>query len=296
MLYLTLRHYEYVCAIAQHGSLSAAAAAAHVSQPALSNALARVEEHLGQALFLRRKGAAVVLTPQGRIFAEQAQALLDQAARLEGQSDEDTSGQKLTIGCFSDLAPFVLAPALQALRSALPEVAIRYRVDDFEPLIAALTGGDVDMAISYDLGVDGSFARQELSRRAPRALVPQTHPLARQQAVTLRELAGHPLILSDEGLSVRHMLALFKSVASLPRIAHRAASVELLRSLAANGEGVGITYSHPPGNTSYDGKQLAAVPISDASAAEPIVLISHAKPSANSLLAQAQGILKSVVT
>ncbi len=42
MLYLTLRHYEYICAVAQHGSLTAAAEALHVSQPALSTALVKL--------------------------------------------------------------------------------------------------------------------------------------------------------------------------------------------------------------------------------------------------------------
>ena len=75
MLYLTLRHYEYVCAVARHGSLSAAAAAVHVSQPALSAALSRIEDHLGYALFRRRRGSALAMTPQGRAFAPRGQEL-----------------------------------------------------------------------------------------------------------------------------------------------------------------------------------------------------------------------------
>ena len=56
MLYLTLRQYEYVCAVGRHGSLSAAAAALNVSQPALSAALTKIESHLSQPLFMRRRG------------------------------------------------------------------------------------------------------------------------------------------------------------------------------------------------------------------------------------------------
>ncbi|GLO71629.1 LysR family transcriptional regulator [Phaeobacter inhibens] len=296
MLYLTLRHYEYVCAIAQYGSLSAAAAAVHVSQPALSTALARIEAQLGETLFLRRRGAAVVLTPQGRSFAARAQAILEQAAQLERQGSEDTTGQQLTVGWFTDLAPFLLAPTLQRFRAALPGVAIHYKVDHFKPLIAAMIAGDIDLAVSYDLGVDASFMRQELSRRSPVALLPRRHPLAGLDHLALADLAEQPLILSEEGHSVRHMLGLFKSIGTLPRIAHRAASVELLCSLAAHGEGIGITYSRPPGTYSYDGPGLVSVPIRDTSAEEPLVLISHTRPARGSVIQRAQDILVDVVT
>ncbi|MFV1529823.1 MULTISPECIES: LysR family transcriptional regulator [unclassified Phaeobacter] len=296
MLYLTLRHYEYVCAIAQHGSLSAAAAAVHVSQPALSTALARIEAQLGEPLFLRRRGAGMILTPQGRRFADRAQALLDQAARLERRGADQTDGQQLTLGCFTDLAPFLLAPALQRLRIGLPGVAIRYRTDHFKPLLASMTAGNIDLAISYDLGVDASFVRHEVLRRGPVALMPNGHPLSDRDRLPLADLAEQPLILSEEGLSVRHMLGLFKSIGALPRIAHRAASVELLRSLAAHGEGIGITYSRPPDLRSYDGKPLVAIPISDTSAEEPLVLISHSPPSKGSVIETAQQILAKTVT
>lgn len=295
MLYLTLRHYEYVCAVARHGSLSAAAEALHVSQPALSAALARIEAHLGHQLFLRRRGAALALTPQGRQFADRAEQLLEQAAQLEDPGAATSAPQRLTLLCFADLAPFLLAPALKALRQALPEVEIRHHSCAFQPLIAALSAGEADLAITYDLGLDASFTRSELDRLAPHVLVPPQHPLAQRQSLTLAELADQPLVLSQEGLSVQHMLGLFRAQGLVPRIAHRAGSLELLRSLAANGEGVGISYSLPPGNISYDGKPLHAVPIRDRQAQEPVILASHASQPETSASARAHAVLLRVL-
>ncbi|KIC12555.1 LysR family transcriptional regulator [Leisingera sp. ANG-M1] len=291
MLYLTLRHYEYICAVAKHGSLSAAAEAVHVSQPALSAALSRIEEHLGHPLFLRRRGAALALTPQGRKFADQAQELLDQAARLEDPKGAGQRPQRLMLACFSDLAPFLLAPALRALREALPEVEISHRACGFEPLITALTTGEADLAITYDLGLDAAFSRTGLDRYAPHALVPPEHPLAGRGSVTLEELTHYPLVLSQEGMSLQHMLGLFKTHGLVPRIAHRADSLELLRSLAANGEGVGISYSLPPGGISYDGKPLTAVRVTDPAAEEPVILAAHAHAPKASAAAKAHEIL-----
>lgn len=275
MLYLTLRHYEYVCAVAHHGSLSAAAAALHVSQPALSAALARIEEHLGTVLFLRRPGASLMLTPQGRDFTKAAQSLIDQATQLESPDSPNRTAQKLMLGCFSDLAPFLLAPALTHLRQALPDLTISTRVADLAPLTEGLLQGEIDLALTYDLGLDAGFSRQEIAQRSPRALMPPDHPLAAMTTVSLAQMAPEPLILSQEGLSVQHMLTLFKSQGLAPRIAHRAASLELLRSLAANGEGLGISYSSPPSDLSYDGKPLVSIPICDKAAREPVIIASH---------------------
>lgn len=277
MLYLTLRHYEYVCAVARHGSLSAAAEALHVSQPALSAALTRIEAQLGQTLFLRRRGAALALTPQGREFTARAEALVAQAAALETPGQAAAGNQRLVIGCFTDLAPFLLAPALRLLRAAMPGVALDSRALPFEPLIESLTAGSVDLAVTYDLGLDAGFERLRAGERVPHVLVAPDHPLAARSSVFLQELAEYPLILSQEGLSAQHMLGLFRRRGLLPRVAHRAASLELLRSLAANGEGAGLAYSLPPGGVSYDGKPVVAVPVSDADAVEPVVLASHGK-------------------
>lgn len=287
MLYLTLRHYEYVCAVAQHHSLSAAAEALHVSQPALSTALARIEEHLGQALFVRRRGAPLSLTSQGRDFAVAAQKLVEQATHLEAPDGASPAPQSLVFGCFSDLAPFVLAPALRRLRQMFPDLTVTTRTLDFAPLTQSLLQGEIDLAVTYDLGLDAGFSRQEIAQRAPQALLPPTHPLAQRPSLTLADLAHEPLILSQEGLSVQHMLTLFKATGLTPRIAHRAASLEVLRSLAANGEGVGISYSAPPSRQSYDGKALVRIPISDSCALEPVIVACHGTPKSDSPLARA---------
>jgi len=182
----------------------------------------------------------------------------------------------------------MLAPSLRILRAALPDLAISYRADPFDTMITALLKGDIDLAITYDLGIDAGFHRFELGQIAPRALVSANHVLSSQPEVSLEELSHHQLVLSQEGLSIQHMLALFKTHRLLPKVAHRASSLELLRSLAANGEGVGISYSQPPGTISYDGKPLVSIPISNPSAREPIVLVSHTQAHPGDALLTAQ--------
>ena len=67
------------------------------------------------------------------------------------------------------------------------------------------------------------------------------------------------------------MRALFSRAGYAPRIAHRCASLELMRSFAANGLGVGLSYSQPAPRQSPDGKALVVLPVTDAGV-EPVVL------------------------
>ena len=71
------------------------------------------------------------------------------------------------------------------------------------------------------------------------------------------------------------MIGLFRRVGQVPLVRHRAASIELMRSLAANGEGTGMSYTNPRGRITDDGKLVVGIPISDAFAVEPIVLINR---------------------
>ena len=197
----------------------------------------------------------------------------------------------LRLGCFIDLAPFHLASALRSLQTALPDVTITYHVDSFEGLLDGLINGQTDIAITYDLGMDAGFARQELFDSVPHALVPPDHPLAAAHSVTLADLEQEPLILSKEGLSAQHVLNLFRRKGLNPTVAHRAATLEIQRSLAAHGEGIAISYASPNNSMSYDNRKLTRLPILDKDAAEPVVLARHGTGPVETTLASAERVL-----
>lgn len=275
MLHVTLRQLEYVVAVAKAGSLSAAAAVLNVSQPALSVAIGQVENRVGEALFQRRKGIAVTLTPFGRLFLPEAETLLADAARLDapGMLSRRPQGH-VRLGILDELAPNWLAPILRRLRQAFPQTEISCRTVSFEALADKLLSGQIDLGLTYDLGLDASFRREAVARAAPYIWVPPEDPLAGRSMAMLAEIADRPLILSDQGLSIRHMLTLFAAIGRTPRICHRASSIELLRSLAANGEGTGLSYTRPLGGITSDGLPICRVVIGDSHAIEPIVLAS----------------------
>lgn len=273
MLYLTLRQIEYVVTVARAGSLSAAAAALNVSQPSLSVAIAQVEDRLGQKLFIRNKGARLRTTTFAGLYLREAEALLASARRLEdAEGIRRAINGRIVFGCFEDLAPHHLAPTLRDLRAALPGVNVAWNVTDFETLARDLRDGRIDLAMTYDLGLDSGYSRVILAEVSPFAFVEPSHPLAQRPGLALAEIAAEPLILYEEMLSNRHALHLFRSKGLTPVVAHRVRSLEIMRSLAAHGEGVGISYGRPPGDQTYDGAIVRTVPILDPVARERIVL------------------------
>ncbi|MBS0563043.1 MAG: LysR family transcriptional regulator [Proteobacteria bacterium] len=269
MLSITLRQLEYAVAVVRAESVTLAAERLHVSQPALSVALGQLEAQLGKALFLRRPGGPMLATGFGRGFLERAEAVLAEVARLTETADE---AAPVTLACFEDLAPLILAPLMALARQVSPAIRVTPLVAGFEALADHLARGRADLAITYDLGLSAEVERQEIARLGPHAILAASHPLAARDRLTLADLAGEPLILADQGLSVGHMRALFTRAGLVPQIAHRAASLELMRSFAANGLGVGISYTRPAPGLSYDGQPLATRPLAGAGPGEPILL------------------------
>ena len=270
MLYNTLRQYEYIVAVADTGSLTGAASLLNVSQPSLSVAITRVEAQLGQPVFLRRKGSSVNITPYGHGVIEGARALLQQAEEIERGP---AKAPPFVIGFFEDIAPWYLAPALERMHSQFPTMRFKAREGRFSDLADDLSEGRVNLAISYDVGFEGGFDRRVVQTIAPVAFLSRDHPLARRSSLELTELATHPILLFDEDLSEHFVRGLFDKLRLSPTIKQRVRSLELMRSLAAHGAGVGISYARPPADVSYDGKPLVTVPISTAEAAADISLI-----------------------
>ena len=265
MLSLTLRQLEYAVAIGRHGGLSAAALALNVSQPALSVALAQLEYHLGQPLFARRPGGPMQPTGFGLDWlAEAERHLAGLAALMTG-----VRRAPLRLAVFEDLAPALLAPLLA--HAATVDLALQARPMGFDALSEALQGGSVDAAVCWGLGLPPGLHLHEIARIGPQAVLAQGHPLAAKAVLCLADLAGQPLVLTDQDLSIAHLQVLFHRAGVPCHIAHRCATLDLMRSFAANGLGIGLSYSQPAPHISHDGKPLVLRPIADAGT-EPVVL------------------------
>jgi DNA-binding transcriptional LysR family regulator len=273
ILSLTLKQLRYAVAAADAGNVTQSAENLHVSQPSISVAIAQIEAHLGRKLFVRHKGEGVELTSFGSTFMRDARALLEQAARLNrlGQTAEVLSGA-VTLGCFTDLAPYYVPALIGQFRKAMPAISVDFRDAGFDELAGQIGRGSIDLALTYDLGLGPGIERQTLVELHPYAMLPAHHPLARKTSVALADLARHPLILTDQALSWQHIVALFNAAGLEVDVTARASSFELQRSMVANGLGITVAYTRPRSDQSYDGRKLAIRPISDKLPSQRILL------------------------
>jgi len=209
MLLPTIRQLQYLKLLAEHGSFSRAAEAAHVTQPTLSAGVQELEKALGGPV-VERARAGVILTAMGREAVHRAEDVL---ARVEDLVQAaKTAGRPLTgrfrLGVIPTIAPFLLPRALPVIRDRYPALRLYLREDLTGRLIAALKSGALDaalIALPYDTqGLETAFVSED----ALLATTPRNHRLAAQDRIDTEDMEGEELILLEDGHCLReHALA-----------------------------------------------------------------------------------------
>lgn len=229
-------------AVADRGSVRAGAAALNMSQPPLTQAIRRLEDGLGTALFERRpKG--MVLTASGHVLAAEARALLARFERAEAKVRAvSDAAAPLRIGFVSAALNGVLTQVVEACRALSPEEPVLQELTTPEQ-VAALSRGTLDLGLLHPpVEVDDLEVRQ-LLRDPFWAAVPTSHPLAGQATVTFRDIAKGPLVLFPEAQGPSLMAAIrrlaFEVGADLT-IAATAARTHTQLALVASGIGIGL--------------------------------------------------------
>ena len=257
----TLRQLRCFVAVAEAGSVTGAAEALALSPSSVSAAVAQLEQTLGLSLFLRHHARGVTPTRAGERVLQEARELLRRAGALGNLASElaRVPAGPLAIGCLVTLAPVVLPGLLASFLARFPAVEPRFREADQATLLELLGEGRIDLALTYDLGLDDRVAFTALARLPPYALLGETHPLAARTRVPLPELAAHPYVLLDLPLSREYFASLFAEVGVTPRIVARSPHFELVRSLVANGFCWTLANIRAGGDRAGDGRRLLAV-------------------------------------
>lgn len=249
-----LRPITYLLAVAETGSTAAAARAVNVSQPSVSQAVAQIEAHFGQPLFLRLAGQGMRPTPFGRQklaalehLVAQARAVLSPATGPNGE---------LTLGAYSTLGPRYAPRLIRGFTGQHPGARITLVEGDLAELARGLRRGRIDLALVYDAGLAADLTLTPLQAVPPHALVPPDHPLAGAGAVSLADLAADPVVLINLPHSRGYFLSLLQIAGVTPRIAAETGSVEMLRAMVANGLGVGLLATDLPHDLAYDGGRV----------------------------------------
>jgi LysR family transcriptional regulator, nitrogen assimilation regulatory protein len=200
----TLRHFV---AIAEAGSLTAAANAIPIAQPALTRQLHDLEVDLGVQLF-QRVPRGVLLTAAGATFYESAQRILAEAARLREKLARDQVDQKSTVGLGAPptLARLLLPGLFENCANTLKGIELRTR-EAFSPvLLDLLERGAIDMAVVSNPEAGRPFSLRPLLAEPFALISHETMGIA--PVVLASQLGRVPLLLTSlhRGIVERQLL------------------------------------------------------------------------------------------
>ncbi|WP_333845422.1 LysR family transcriptional regulator [Limnohabitans sp.] len=229
---MNLRTLRYFIAIADAGSLTAAAVAIPIAQSALTRQMRELESEMGVAL-LQRMPRGVRLTQAGVTFYESAQRILAESVRLRQRlSHGQSPGQsKVTLGASPTLARVLLPGLLEKCFNTLETIELSAREAFTPALMDWLEKGVIDMAIVTNPGTGRALSLQPLLGE-PFALV--SHVTMRVgPVVSVNQLTRIPLLMTSlhRGIIDRQMLALGKQL----NVQAEIDSVDSIRELLMRG-------------------------------------------------------------
>lgn len=196
---LNLTKLKYVVAVDRDGSISAAAKAMHVTQSAVTKAVADVEVDLGFALFDRR-ARGVVVTAAGRGFIDRAARIISDMDQLvdDARTGRDSRDRVLRIGIAPPSLEGLMNRAIRHLVLNHEEVRVQLRGVPFEAGLQLLRQGDLDTLIAplNASAVLSGFVSETLPPLHAHLFARKGHPLSGRR-LTAAEVARFPIITPD---------------------------------------------------------------------------------------------------
>ncbi|GAA1554076.1 LysR family transcriptional regulator [Kribbella sancticallisti] len=234
-------------ALADHGTVTAAAEVLHLTPSAVSQQLAALESEVGQEL-LERRGRRVAITSAGRLLLTHADAILTEVERAEDAMRlyaDGTTGE-VRVAAFATAISLLVAPALARLRATTPGLSLVVRDVEGHQGITQLLDGEVDVAIAVEHrgspGLDDSrLTRIPLYAEPFVAVLPSAHPCAGVENVALTALSDDDWVSTSAGNPIRDVVLLACEQAGFrPRIRHNSDDFRAVAALVAAGAGVSL--------------------------------------------------------
>ena len=227
---MDLRQLEYVVAIADTGSFTAAAASVHTSQPSISHGVRSLEAELGVDVFFRL-GRTVAPTPAGEaIIAGARQVLRDaETVRAIAADASGLAGGRVDLVTLPTLASDPVAGLIGLFRRAHPAVVVRVTEPEGDgTLLSEVASGRAEIGITDLGGGSGALVSVPLFDQELLAVAPPGTALA-PHGIAALTLGRQPFVATPPGTSTRRLLdAIVPDVDVAVEIAHRDAILPLV--------------------------------------------------------------------
>ena len=296
----TMQQLAAFVAVADTGTITAAAARLGLSATAVRAAIDELERILGVQLCVRRRAKGVTLTTAGEAMLAKARVVLHEAVDLEldVRGEPGQVSGVLHVGCYTTLGPTVLPPLLAGFGARYPAARVDLREDSLDRLRRAVDARELDLVIAYDIDLPRHWTFVTWLRSAPRVHVHDGHRLATESAVEsaghgaaggvrLAELAEEPMILLDVPPSGEHVVDMCRSAGFDPRIALRTSNYETARALVGRGLGWSLLVQRTPVDLSYEGRRVVMRDVVDPPLPPVAIVVAWPRQSPLTRAAQA---------
>ncbi len=261
---VSLRQLRYFVATAELGQISLAAVNLSISQSAITTAIKELEQIVGVSLFLR--------TPQGMDLTEPGRQFLSHAYEILQKVDEATHLNfvssaiegTLTVAATYTVIGYFLPLHIERLNRLFPKLTIQLVEQNRESIEEGLLTNRYDISVLLTSNILNPALMTETLLSSPRRLwVPARHALLRRNAVGLMEIAEEPYIMLTVDEAAHSALKYWSNTPHQPRVILRTSSVEAVRSMVANGQGVAILSDMVHRPWSLEGRRIETIQVKD---------------------------------
>ena len=239
---IDLELYKVFYTVAKNKHMTKASEELHISQPAISQSIKKLEEQLGGTLFLR-SNKGMELTEEGNMFYEYIKGALEliNNAEREFTSFKDLTKGEIKIGCSTTLTKLVLIDAISKFNKDYPNINIIVDNDLTSNLINDLKLGKLDFVIFNESNIKETNLNLTKIKELKQGFI--YNPLFYKDNInSFNDLNNYPLILQKEESNSRKLLdyiALNNNIKLIPKM--EVVSQELITEFVNIGLGIGFT-------------------------------------------------------
>lgn len=257
---MNLRHLKYFIATAESGQVSRAATVLSISQSSVTSAIRDLELELGTELFVR-SAQGMEMTDAGREFLAASKEVLEKLdeAKRAARKKSEVSGV-ISIAATYTVIGYFLPYHLDKLAHLYPGLEIRLSELNRESIEEGILTNRFDIAIVLVSNLMNPDIESETLLKSSRRLwAPNNHRLLRQGKASFKEISEEDYIMLTVDEAAHTTMKYWSLTNYQPRVKLRTSSVEAVRSMVANGQGITILSDMVYRPWSLEGKRIGTV-------------------------------------
>lgn len=239
-----LRAWQQFLAVAEELHFGRAALRLNMTQPPLTQAIARLEEQLGVRLFIRTS-RRVELTPAAECLIDDVRELLARAQALPGRARSIAAGEtgRIRMGFVSTVGFAQLPSWVRSYRAGHPSVALELVELTGDAQLTALQRGEIDVGIVLHAPgqVPAGMANRTISREAFALALPADHVLGTAIEVPWLQVLREPLIVFPRRIAASlhdAIFSVYEAFDCIPHVAQEAIQMQTIVNLVSGGMGI----------------------------------------------------------